>query len=651
MRFKPDKDSLTFLIALHAHQPVDNFDYVIEDAFNKSYQPFLDVLSDFPEIKISFHISGSLLDWALIKKPDFINQLKSMVKKGQVEILTAGYYEPILILLPEWDRIGQIQLHRSKMEHLFKVNSTGLWLTERVWEPSLPKSLKKAGIEFVIVDDEHFKLAGYDVENLTGHYITEEEGNEVAVFPGSKFLRYAMPFKLAEETIAYLKSKLERGENCIVFGDDLEKFGFWPETYKWVYEEEWLRNFFKALSENASWIKTSHFKDVLMRNNPTGRVYLPCASYSEMMEWSDNMFRNFLVKYPESNHLHKKMFNISCSIEERSLKLKSKLSEARLNLYKAQNNDTYWHGVFGGLYLTHLRHTAYKHLIKAEKELEDAFDTRFPLYEVKDFDFDGEKEVLFKDSIFNICIAPDKGGAITEIDYKPQEVNLLNTLSRKKEPYHEKVLQNSEAASITSKGNSSFSIHSLKGVKDIDLKEFLIYDSYRKSAWIDHLYGENNFNEESCLKSIQDVLPLWGKRYDYEVVGNKISQSLVCPDLNIQKSLIVKKDVLDFEYRIHSNISGAEFFSSEFNFLFYAPELISGSQIKKQDKLIIEDEWFNLKYEILFSQSTFIFSYPIETVSDSECGIEKTYQGVSLHFIWPLMENLGVGFQIKVTKK
>ena len=33
---------LTF--GLHAHQPVGNFDYVIEDAYQKSYRPFLEVL-------------------------------------------------------------------------------------------------------------------------------------------------------------------------------------------------------------------------------------------------------------------------------------------------------------------------------------------------------------------------------------------------------------------------------------------------------------------------------------------------------------------------------------------------------------------------------------------------------------------------------
>jgi len=621
MDLKSDKDVLTFLIAVHAHQPVDNFDHVCAEAFDRSYNPFLDVLSAFPGIKISFHISGSLLDWALTNEPDFINRLEELVRNGQVEILTSGYYEPILTLLPEGDIPGQIEMHKSKMKELFKITPVGLWLTERVWEPGLPKFLKKAGIKFTIVDDEHFKLAGYDVENLTGYYLTEDKGNEVAVFPGSKFLRYAMPFKLVEETINYLRLKLEEGKNCIVFADDIEKFGFWPETYQWVYEEGWLRNFFEALSENSSWIKTVHFKDVLTRNKPAGRVYLPCASYSEMMEWSGNMFKNFLIKYPESNHLHKRMFNVSSSIQECSPKFKSKLDEARLNLYKAQNNDVYWHGVFGGLYLTHLRHNAYRYLIKAEKVLESAFNTKFPLYEVKDFDFDGRKEIIFKDSVFNIYIAPEAGGTITEIDYKPAEVNLLNTLSRRKELYHEKILQVDKVACSQSGGGFPSSIHDIQRTEEFVTGDAPVYDRYRKSAWIDHLYREGALDVHSFLKNnTPDILPFWGEKYDYEILRNKITQSVTIADLNIEKSLIVDKNTLDFKYKIYNNIPDAKLFSSEFNFLFYAPELMTNSQMIQLDKLLIEDEWSNLKYEIIFSQRIAFYSYPIETMSDSAAG-------------------------------
>ncbi len=33
----------------------------------------------------------------------------------------------------------------------------------------------------------------------------------------------------------------------VVFGDDGEKFGTWPETKKHVYDDGWLARFFDAL--------------------------------------------------------------------------------------------------------------------------------------------------------------------------------------------------------------------------------------------------------------------------------------------------------------------------------------------------------------------------------------------------------------------
>ena len=37
------------------------------------------------------------------------------------------------------------------------------------------------------------------------------------------------------------------------------------------------------------------------------------------------------------------------------------------HLYRSQCNDAYWHGVFGGLYLNHLREAAYSNLLRAER--------------------------------------------------------------------------------------------------------------------------------------------------------------------------------------------------------------------------------------------------------------------------------------------
>ena len=59
-------------------------------------------------------------------------------------------------------------------------------------------------------------------------------------------------------------------------------------------------------------------------------------------------FREFFLKYPESHHLRARMLSVSRRVGDAD-------QAARVDLYQAQGNDPYWHGVFGGLYLPHLR--------------------------------------------------------------------------------------------------------------------------------------------------------------------------------------------------------------------------------------------------------------------------------------------------------
>src|SRR2546422_9178916 len=61
-------------------------------------------------------------------------------------------------------------------------------------------------------------------------------------------------------------------------------------------------------------------------------------------------WHHFLVKYPESNRMHKTMLALSTLSRRRG-----DPPEARRAIGRAQCNDAYWHGVFGGLYLPHLR--------------------------------------------------------------------------------------------------------------------------------------------------------------------------------------------------------------------------------------------------------------------------------------------------------
>ncbi len=333
-----------FSMAFHQHQPVGNFDHVIEHCYAQAYLPFLNVLERHPSIKVSLHYSGPLLKWIQRHHAEFFTQLKAMVKKGQVELMAGGFYEPILSILPNQDKLDQIKKMVEYINDHFDYQPRGLWLAERVWEPHLVEPIAKSGLEYIILDDSHLKETGLEDDDLYGYYITEDEGCCIKVFPSSMQLRYTMPFAAPEETIEYLRHIAAAGEGLLVqVGDDGEKFGSWPHTYQTVYEEGWLERFFSQLEQNSDWLAVVNHSAYIDQYKPLGSVYLPTASYAEMMEWAlptkarldymnaqgqmehnptckrflkGGLWRNFLVKYPESNNMHKKMLYVSQKVAQ-----------------------------------------------------------------------------------------------------------------------------------------------------------------------------------------------------------------------------------------------------------------------------------------------------------------------------------------------
>ena len=414
---------VTLLMAVHCHQPVGNFGFVFEEAYAKSYDPFLRVLERHPGVRMALHYSGSLLDWLQAHQPGFLGRLRALVARGQVELLAGGYYEPILPLIPEADRQAQIARMRGALKALCGAEATGLWLTERVWEPDLPATLAGAGIRFTIVDTNQFAHAKPQLPprrqveedgawDLLGCYVTEHAGAPVVLFPASRRLRYAMPFRQVQDTIEFL-GRLRRDEPvAITFADDGEKFGFWPNTYAWVYEEGWLDQFFSALEREQAWLRTETFQGYLDHAAPDGRVYLPTGSYEEMLEWSGGNFRNFFVKYAEANAMEQQMLRVSRRLAALRAGVPSRrprlLARAHEELYAAQCNCAYWHGVFGGLYLGHLRRAVYQHLIAAD-HLADQAAGRSAALDVLDADGDGEDEARLSTPALAIQLDPGEG--------------------------------------------------------------------------------------------------------------------------------------------------------------------------------------------------------------------------------------------------
>ena len=452
---------IRLVFGLHLHQPVGNFDHIFEQHVHDVYRPILERLSEREFLPLVLHLSGPLLEWLEKHDTGYLDFLGNLVSGRKVELLLAGFYEPVLASLPRADRVEQIQWMRDAVRRRFGVEAQGLWLTERVWEPELAADLADAGVRYALVDDRHFLVSGFSSEQLHTPYWTESDGKRVALFPIDERLRYLIPFRPPEETADYLRELRGAGHRLAVLADDGEKFGGWPGTKEWVYERGWLDRFtatINGLVENRE-VRLSTLRDALDTVPSGGIAYLPTASYREMEGWSlppdaalrlirlerdlgeerlagpngalirGAHWRNFLVKYPESNRMHKKMMALSLLCRRRG-----DPPAARRAIGRAQCNDAYWHGVFGGLYLPHLREAIWSNLAVAESELRRGEALQV---EVLDLDGDGHDEIWVHSDQFSALLSPARGGALEEYTIFATGLNYANTLTRRREAYHD----------------------------------------------------------------------------------------------------------------------------------------------------------------------------------------------------------------------
>ena len=712
--------TVRLILAFHNHQPIGNFDGVFEQSYQESYLPFLNVVQEYPDIPFALHTSGSLLEWLETAHPEYIERVKGLVAQNQVEIIGGAYYEPILANIPRRDRIGQISMYTQHLEALFQTTVRGMWVPERVWEQSFAGDVAAAGIKYTILDDHHFRSGGMRQEDLMGYYVTEDEGRLLSVLPGSERLRYLIPFQDPWQTIDYLREVAATTENpIVVFGDDGEKFGTWPDTYKHVYEDRWLERFLQALRENESWLKVTTPAETLDHVPPLGRFYIPDASYREMTEWAlppepqtelhrlshqdrphdedwhkllafsgGGFWRNFRVKYPESNEMYARSLEISSRIAQ--LETQAGLSgdetelleDARRCLYRAQCNCSFWHGAFGGLYLPHLRNAVYANLIEADTLLEQISHAQDTWVDVAtgDFNLDARQEVRINNQRLVAFFRPADGGHLYELDLRTCKTNLLATLNRRPEAYHEKIFEHAarlrEAAERGEQLQEDVaSIHDLVRFKQPDLDQKIGYDNWDRKSLVDHVLtpdlsfdafrnGEGTSGgfesctyEASIRRSDTDVT--LEMRAHGDVHGQHIGiRKFVTASSERPNELLIRYQLSDLP------VGQTFHFGTEFNFAtmpggasdryFYNAE---GSQLGTLDshqnldglpRVGLVDEWQGLDVSLEFSQDAQLWAFPIETISQSESGFELVHQSVAVIPHWQFTVGDDAAFSVEM---
>jgi len=679
---------MRFVICLHNHQPEGTPPEALEEAYQKAYLPTLKTIAEHPSVKVVLCNSGCLLENLLLEKEEYGEIIRRLLERGQLELLSSAIYEPILPAISERDRVAQIRASHDLIERSYGVRPRGMWLPERVWEPSLPRSLVQAGVEYLPLDDAHFHRVGINENRLFDTYLTDDEGMPLRVFPATMRLRYMIPFAKPEEAVAHLLRRRAGGAKIATFADDGEKLGFWPGTYETVQEGRWLSRFFHLIEQEQHRIRTCTFAEFADSRAASGYVYLPAAAYPELLEWSlppgsqrrfhelkvrleqegdggermlgAGFWRNFLVRYPESNWMHKRGLDLETRLRriEETGGAPEPVAQARTPLWKAQCNCAYWHGVFGGLYHPHLRAAVHEHQLAAWQVMDglEHGDGPFVRLSHRDINMDGEEEVCLENRHIAMIFTPRDGGALVSLDLKAQWINLLDTLARREEAYHRTIRERKGDRATARSGN----IHAGIRINDRNVASLLRYDPYPLYSLRDHILPS-----DLTVRSLQELRTLTEPPACTAMSWERVDNSSIVvrgafrrdgrpfelerhvtlvpdePKVRIRWKLRFPKGLPDgewlygTEWTLAPHSSGPTPRSLELN--GSGPHHLNEEHDSEDvSAFALCDAGREFKVGFRAAPSSRLVQFPVETVSLCETGVERIVQGGRLFLIWPL---------------
>jgi alpha-amylase len=372
-------------------------------------------------------------------------------------------------------------------------------------------------------------------------------------------------------------------------------------------------------------------------------------------------WRNFKVKYPESNEMYARMMYVSRLLQraEQDQCPADVVRRARQWLYQGQCNCSYWHGAFGGVYLPHLRNAVYQNLIAAENALEvwRRGDEAWVEATADDYNFDGLQEVRLANDQLALWVNPQAGGQLYELDVRKNGHNLLATMQRRPEAYHQKI-----TAGHQEDAHGAASIHDRVVLKRDDLAEFLQYDPRMPKSLVDHFWPIDVALEDVCGGTAMDQGDFADGKYQTTIRRNPTRIQLLMTRSGSVNGQIVKitkgltlnagSDQIEIAYLLEGlNADTPIQFGCEFNFAglpdgqddryFSVGEqqhrmgqLGSRLNLLGEDRMQLHDHWLGLEVGFVFEGPTDVWTYPIAAVSQSESGFELVHQSVVVQPHW-----------------
>jgi alpha-amylase/alpha-mannosidase (GH57 family) len=192
------------------------------DVFNQTLHPYTypsEVLKRDEKARITLNFTGSLIEQmnelATVGFDSRLNGLWDRYKETRMlersEFTGCGYFHPIFPLIPEADRLKQIQKDLSLFEQTFGTRPEGFWLPELAFSPKVIPVLAKNGVKWTIVDGPHIVNANKN-ENmyqlLYKPHFAEYDGNRIIVIPRDRMISIAQQ---SGYNPVWLRHEIERG--------------------------------------------------------------------------------------------------------------------------------------------------------------------------------------------------------------------------------------------------------------------------------------------------------------------------------------------------------------------------------------------------------------------------------------------------------
>lgn len=531
---------------------------IFEKDYENVYKPAAKFLYSHPEFRMSFAFNGVQIDFLQKEYPEFIEILRELISRKQIEILGGGYYDPVFPLLFPMDRTGQIEFLTSTLRSVTGKRPRGINLCASIWDYSLVSCFYNCGMDYVLLDDSLIP----DEKQKFVPLIMSDKGKTISILPLYQEFKPEIQddprdyLNLISKKIAKSSKNAPKPLKECVKGLDIQ---FTHEEFQSLLRSGYLEKLYREISEKKDFFDFATPITLVKEAKLRIPVYIASGMSREVGQWGIEPYRavkadrhypvsiyDFFQIYPQSRALYDRMLYVSMLVNQ-SHGDKLRKTSAREKLWEAQNGDGFICTSKGAFVSATYRQQAYKKLTEAEKIARQCgeFKETFVSY---DYTGEGLNEYICRMNKYFAVISLG-GGAIRELD----------------------VLQNS--------GNFADNLNCVKEFEGYD-------DNYERGLFIDHIFSEDEFNayiqnkpsgNGIFSKYIYSELDFSSQRKEVKLVAEakfqnrqKISlkKKYVCYSSGMMIQYILKNEsgeLLKAKFAVESSFAQTNFNAKDFN--------------------------------------------------------------------------------------